>query len=832
MTTNRTGTGRGWMTAGLATRGRRLLSAAIAIVIGAAFLAASLLVVSTAQRGLEDAVAAGMGDADLVVSVDQGMLGTEQFDAVSGIDGVSGVDGEALVFSELGGDYFPGSSLPTGGSTLLEGRLPGAEGEIAINPAAVDAGHAVGDTLAVTGVAAEADSPVAQDLVVVGVLDPGDASPLSFGEGFFATDSTLRSVDAALSYRSVQLQLASGASEDAVHDALTTAVPDGVVQTGPEAAEARVTALTGGTAVFAGILLGFGAVALATAAIVIANTFTITLAQRAGELALLRCVGATKAQVRRLVLLEALVLGLLSSAVGVLVGVGAAWGLLGLARRSDLGVPTGDGLALTPLALLLPLAVGTVVTVLASLLPASRATRVSPLAALRPAGPVSERRRVGWVRLVAAGGFVAAGVAAMLYAASAHDVLMGIAGGLLSFVGVLLSAVVVVPAAVRVLGLGARLVGVPGRLAVDNAVRNPGRAAATSAALLVGVTLITMTTVGAATGERTALGEIDDAYAVDLVALAPVGTDDQDQVVPPHLTSDLAARMAAVDGVAATSLVPSAQLTLGEQIVPTRTIGLDAADGTVVRSADQLAALQPGTIGLSNSLQAIHGLDPGDSVEVSGAGGAEELTVVEIGLGYNLALAEPDLRRLGGEEVGEGALLIRAGEDADLGGLLSGLEEIGDPEMVTVEGSAVERAAITQVLDVLVLVTTALLGVAVVIAVVGIANTLSLSVVERHREHALLRGMGLTRGQMRLMLLVEGVLLAVVSALIGLALGLLYARLGVQTIVPDGTPVLLAVPWARVGIIVGVALLAGLLASVLPARRAARVSPAEGLATA
>lgn len=821
-----------WMTAGLAARGRRLFSAAVAIVIGTAFLATSLIVLATAQRGLEDAVAAGVRDADLVVELpDYQWLTTEEFDAVAAVDGLDRVRGEASTYAERGTDYLTGATIPTAGATLLEGVVPTAPGEIAVNTTAADNGVAVGDTLTLTGPPGVDDSVPTVEARVVGIIDPGELSQLSFGDGFVATDETLRELDPWLSYAFAQLELTDGADEDAVRAAIAEAVPDAEVLTGPEAASARVAQLTGETAVLAAILLGFGAVALATAAIVIANTFTITLAQRTGELALLRCVGAAKSQVRRMVLLEALLLGLLASAAGVLVGLGAAWGLLAFARTLDLGLPLGSGLAVTALAVVLPLVVGTVVTVLASLHPATRATRVSPLAALRPTDTAGRGRRTGWVRLTLATLLAGAGLAAMLYAAANRDMLTGVAGGLLSFVGVLLAAVVVVPFAVRVLGTVVRRTGVPGRLAVDNAVRNPGRAAATSAALLVGVTLITMTTIGAATGERTALGEIDDAYTIDLALVASGGTDENDEPYPAQIPPGVENRVRALDGVADTSLVPTTQLTLGDQGWSFLTLGLDEQDATVFRSASQLAALQPGTVGMSDGMMTSYGFEVGDRIELNGEGGSQELAIVEVGLGYNLGVHPQDLAALGGDEVGDGMLLIRAADDADLAALLTGIQDLGEDSLYY-EGSAVDRAVITQVLDVLVLVTTALLGVAVVIAVVGIANTLSLSVVERQREHALLRGLGLTRRQMRTMLLSEGVLLAVVSAVIGLGLGLLYAWLGVQTVLPEETEVRLGVPWARLALILGVALLAGLLASVLPARRAARVTPAEGLATA
>ncbi|MFX0539145.1 ABC transporter permease [Ornithinimicrobium sp. Y1847] len=832
----------GWMLSGLASRGRRLVAAAIAIVIGTAFLTASLAMLATAQAGIEDQVAAGVRDADLVASPTDMWLGAADLDAVAALPETAEVDAPAMVYLSQGNSFIIGATMPPA-ATLVEGQLPTGPREIAVTEQTAEGGTGIGDTLSLepmpaidasTGepVDAAAD-PDPIEVSVVGVVNPGELGPLSYGRGFVAPDALLRELDPGLMYDQLLIHTADGVGVDAARSAVATVLPTAQLLTGPEAAQQAVDQMTGETAVLSAILLGFGAVALVTAAIVIANTFMITLAQRAGELALLRCVGGSRTQVRRLVLIEALLLGVVASAIGIGVGMALAAGLLAWARAAEIGIPLGTSLSIPVTAIVLPLIAGTVITLLAALVPAHRATRVSPLAALRPTGESSERARTPWWRVGAGALAFALGCALMVYAATGRDMMSGVLGGVVSFAGVLLMAVVVVPLAVRTLGLGARAAGVPGRLAVDNAVRNPGRAAATSAALLVGVTLITMTTIGAATGERTALGEIDDAFAVDLVATAPndVAPDDS---TPISGTIDRAtlAQVSEVEGVEAARLVETAYLRLGQQDYPTLALGLDQGSSDVVRSAPQLAELTPGTVGLSNTLQAIHGLKVGDTIEVSGPGGSRELTVFEMGMGNNLAMNAEDVRALGGDEVGQQAVLIKVSDDT-LGSTMSGLNEIaaGDASL-TIQGSASERAVITQVLDVLVLVTTALLGVSVLIAVVGIANTLSLSVIERHREHALLRGLGLTRGQMRSMLLTEGVLLAVVSALIGLALGLLYAWLGVQTVLPDGTDVRLGIPWARLGLILGVALLAGVLASVLPARRAARVTPAEGLATA
>lgn len=848
-----------WMRAGLGSRGRRLLSAALAIIIGVAFLTTSLAVLLSAKAGVEESVAGGLRDADLVVASTDG-IDAEAYAAVEALPEVADLTGDVMVAAQTGPeDYVFGVPLPRSGVVLLDGRLPSAEGEVLADAALIEAGHEVGSELGLRLQPGQNDNASSVTLQIVGAVETSGMGPASFGPTFLAADPTLRMVEPGLYYNNLQIGLADDASDEEARTAVGEVLSGATFQTGAEAAEEQVNALTGDTAVMAAILVGFGTVALVTAAIVIANTFTITLAQRTGELALLRCVGATKSQVRRSVLLEAVLLGVVASAVGVVVGVLAAWGLLELARRSDLGIPeailggsgSGLGVHLDAVTLLVPLLVGTLVTVLASLWPATKATRVSPLAALRPEGQSSELAKIGWGRVVMAVLLLGLGVALMVLAATSGSIAAGLAGGLISFAGVLVGAVILVPAAVRFLGFGARAAGVPGRLAVDNAVRNPGRAAATSAALIVGVTLITMTSVGAASGEQTAMREIDQAYAVDLMAVTRGG-----QILPeeeldagsdggrvgegevasiyPEMDAATPDQLRAVDGVTAVTPVDLAFVQLGESWGESTAVGLDPATaGETIRSTALVDSIRPGVLGLGNMDQAIHGLEPGDTVTVTGAAGSKELTIVELGLGYGrLAMHQGDLRELAGEDAHLAGALIRVDDRADVADAFSAIQEVTGEAEMDVEGPLVQRAVITQVLDILVLVTTALLGVAVVIAIVGIANTLSLSIIERQREHALLRGLGLTSGQMRMMLLVEGVLLALVSAVIGLVLGIVYAFLGVQTVLPEGTPVELAVPWGTVGIIVAVALVAGVLSSVLPARRATKVSPAQGLAAA
>ena len=456
------------------------------------------------------------------------------------------------------------------------------------------------------------------------------------------------------------------------------------------------------------------------------------------------------------------------------------------------------------------------------------------MAALQPAATPAAASRPGLVRVAASVLLLGAGAAGLVLAASSHNILVGVAAGLVSFIGVLVAAVFFVPAGIR--ALGAALRAVPGRLAVGNTVANPGRAAATSAALLIGVTLITMTSVGAASAEKTALSEIDQQYPADVMVFPQSGgaTEPGGQVTFDRLGPAETNAVTAVPGVADVAALPTGYLQMasvdGTWSSESPVYGVDPGSvAPILRDPSAVDPLQPGTLGLPEFLMEVNGLEAGSTVRLSGPDGSSTATLVSFPMD-EIVLPAADLAVLDSSSTAGGGLLIRLTEDADVAGSVSDIRDIVEPQGAWVMGSASARAQLTTVLDLLVLITSALLGVAVVIAVVGIANTLALSVLERARESALLRALGLTRSQLRGMLTIEGMLLAAVSAVLGIGLGVAYAWFGVQTLMPDGTQTILAFPLARLTLILAVALAAGLLASVLPARRAALIAPAAGLA--
>src|SRR5699024_8060322 len=343
---------------------------------------------------------------------------------------------------------------------------------------------------------------------------------------------------------------------------------------------------------------------------------------------------------------------------------------------------------LEPASLLVPWAVGIAVTLAAAWWPTRRATGIAPMAALQPASAPVAASRPGLLRIVLSVLLLGGGAAGLFLAVTRHDVIVGVAAGLLSFVGVLVAAVFFAAAGIRLLGSASR--GVPSRLAVGNSVANPARAAATSAALLIGVTLITMTSVGAATAASTADQEINAEYPAD-VQVTPTccqnldsgaGQDTESLAnrVPASLSEQSVQRLRELDGVAATTSLPSAWLQVGaagsDWWTQSPVYGIDRQQGgEVLRDPSILDALQPGTIGFSADYLQASGLDVGDTVPVTGQDGTRQATVVQVEMGDFLMPIE-ELTALDHRAPDSRGMLLRLSEDADVSSVVADIRDI------------------------------------------------------------------------------------------------------------------------------------------------------------
>ncbi len=688
---------------------------------------------------------------------------------------------------------------------LVSGRFPATSGE-----ALVDANAAKADDIALGDRLRIGTGPNALDVTVVGLAD----SPSTFSiASVYVLWPDLSRWQGQLYASSVAWAGGDGfgPAREAIRDVVPGAEPvtvDAFVQD----VQAEVN---NGVDVIAIIALLFAAVALLVAVLVINNTFAILFAQRSRDFALLRCVGATRRQVVRSVRAESLALGVAAAVVGTAAGLAAGHGLVALVNDRWPEARLGDAdVGASWLLVAAVLAVG--VPLVAAWLPTHRVVQVSPLAALRPDDSTRLGTTTGRTRVALGVLLVLAGSAAFVVAVGSAVPAALMAGGTATFLGVVLLGPVIVPALVRAITrVAGRAMGPAGRLAAGNAVRNPRRTAATTASLLVGVTLTTAVLTGLASSRTALAAEMDQQHPID-IALTGVAP----------LPAGVADRAAAVEGVAGVATVPGAPATVAGEELPLLAPG--EAGKEVLHGA--LPRLRPREVLVPWDLLG-EGIEEGERVEVV-VGDRRLLLRVRAGEGWGeAAVVRPTTLARLAPDAGAQAVWVRADRDADPEDLAGSMEAIAGPLDAGFENGLARRAYVDLQLDVLGGGVVGLLAIAVLIALVGIANTLGLSVLERGREHALLRALGLTRRQVRRMLATEAVLLAVVATTLGTALGVTFAWLGVQSLVePVVSGAGLVLPWAQLGLVVALAAAAGLLAAVLPARRAARTAPAAGLA--
>ncbi|MCZ2835845.1 ABC transporter permease [Modestobacter sp. VKM Ac-2985] len=805
----------------------RLVASTLAIVIAVGFVVATLVLNETTKATVLEAAGAQYVDTDVVVTSDSGTGLAQHVDTLTALTAVQAVDPtwqtsvQAVAPGRTGAQYLLVESVAGDPGLrwqqLSAGSLPLRPGEVAVSERV---GAAVGDVLPVTTYDDEGTGTTV-DATVTGVVDlGGDPTAGVYGKAYVTADQA----QAWGATEPSELRIAGPARTDPglLADEVRAALPaeDLTVRTGTEQAVESVAMLTGDAAWLTTTLLVFATIAVLVAGLVIANTFAVLLAQRTRDLALLRCIGATSRQVRRSVLGEAVLTGLVASVIGVLAGIGLSAAVSAVVSGMDSPIPL-SGVAVPPYVVLVGIAVGTVTTLIAALAPARAATRVAPLAALRPTDPAPLRSRGGVARLVTGLLLAVPGIALMALGVVAPDILIALAGGVLSSLGLLLLAQRAVPPIVAGAGrLLGRVGGLPARLATGNATRNPRRTAATATALLIGVTLTTAMVVGASSTRATAQAGLAAAYPTDVIV------ESYDEPVPATLQSQLES----VDGVVEAAGLTAAMVT-GPDGVESWVSGVDSAEALpVLRSTSDVTLPELGQVVLSAWEAETWGAQPGDALTLTSADRSRTLTVLA-GETDRTLLSSTDLQALVPEAAVE-TVWLRLADGVDQTAATDEVTDLVGAALPTsfVTGLASERAAIDQVVDVLLLVVTGLLGVAVLIALIGVGNTLALSVVERRQESGLLRALGLTRGQLRALLAWEAVLVAGVAAVLGVLVGGAYGLVGVASALGEIGEVVISIPWLQVGAIVLVATVAGLLASVLPARRAAKTPPVAAIA--
>ncbi|WBB70886.1 ABC transporter permease [Micromonospora sp. WMMD812] len=810
----------------------RMLLSSLAIVLGVAFVAGTLIFVDGMRAGAYERAGTFDRHTDLGVYAEKEPLPAALVDRVRAVDGVAAAAGELTgTGGVVGADGRPVlgfvvvAAIPTDPALrsydVVAGRLPDRPGEVVLDaPTAAEEGFTLGAPVRVGG----ADGP-ARPYTLVGTVDVA-GSPRDVGGPFVGlVGPDALAVSGMTGYGRIMVAARPGVDERALADRVAAAVGAGpTVKSRQQILDDAVEDAVRDLRQFTMVLLTFAAVAVVVAGFVIANTFAIVLAQRTRRTALLRLVGATRGQVFRAALLESALVGLAASAVGVLLGAALAGGMGALMSRLD--APVHGGLTVTARTVLAGLVLGTVLTVGSALLPAWRGTRVAPVAALTDAA-VQPARRAGRLRLVAGALVLAAGIAALVGAVAAVQFVLVAAGGVLIFFGIVLFGPVLVPALVRVLGWPIRQVaGMTAGLAVANAVRNPRRVAATTTALVIGIGLVSAFVVGARSTKDGIERSVDAEVGVDFVVTG-IGGD-----LPAPLAAELRAR-------------PELGVVHEQRAAVTGGVEVRAAHPALVGrtltgvAAGDLHRFGPGTALVHRELATARGWTVGDPVTVRGrpfriAAVVEDDAPVAAGsgvpTGHVVDVVDDDFTALFPDERGYLAE-IEPAEGVDDGTARAAIESVvGRYPTVNLMDQGAYKKMLTGTVDMLLAFVTALLGLAVVIALVGVANTLSLSVVERTRENAVLRAVGLTRGRLRAMLAVEAVLMALVGAVLGVGLGTGVSAAAMALLARIGGDFHVVLPVGQLGLIIGVAALAALLASVLPARRALARPVVEALA--
>jgi len=828
----------------LAHKGRLLLSA-LSVVLGVAFVAGTYVFTDTLQRTFGDLF--GQVQPDILVSpaaeapstgVDT--LPGSALQVLAGVDGVAAADGLVQVFGvtlvAADGEAVGTGGAPTFGVSwsdeqdlsplrLVEGRGPAGPDEVAVDVQALESsGYAVGDQVRVLTPGQSVQARL------VGAFRFGASSTLAGAT--FTAFTPQRAQDLLLGgdrWTQLRASAVDGVSQRTLADRVQAALAgDPVeVQTGEEAADEATEALTQGLTFVTTFLLVFAGVALVVGAFIIVNTFSVLIARRTRELALLRAVGASRRQITGSVLVEALVVGLVGGVLGLALGVVLAVGLRGLFSVLGLDIPAG-GLVVLPRTAVVAVGVGVGLTVAAAWFPARRAGRVPPMAALRddvvvPTRSLHLRAAVGATLGVVGTALLLVG----LFAAVPRGITLVGAGALLLFLSVALLAAVVGGGALAALGTPWRRTAV-GRMAVRNAQRDRRRTAATAGALMVGLALVTMIGVLGSSASRSIEATITDVIRADYVV-----TSTSFQPFPTEVVS----AVEAVDGVGLVARVGTVPIRLADDteqaafgpggglatVVDPATI----SDLVVVEvTAGSLSSLADGAVALDSDTAQEQQVGVGDRVPItwgSGEGDARLGAIVEpTGQIGGLVVARSFAEDLG-LAVQEQQLFVAAADDVDAAELRTPLEEALEPyPVVRLQDQTQFADQIRGQVNQLLSLVYALLGLAVVIAVLGIVNTLVLSVLERTREIGLLRAVGTSRRQVRRMVRVEAVLIAVYGAVLGIGLGLLFG-VAVQRSLADEGIDRLAVPWTLLGAVLLVSAGVGVLAAILPARRAARL---------
>ena len=839
---------------GIMARKGRLLLTSLAVILGTSFLAGTYIFSDTLTKSFDNLFATVFQGTDayvrssVVIESDFGQDDRQRIPdtltpIVAGVPGVKTAESSVLGFARvIGKDGQPvgregngppnfGSSIAAEGETIWkisDGKLPTNNTEVALDTETADkGGYKLGDSVKVV---AQGGS---RDFTLVGVARYGDvASPGGATFALFDLATAQEFVGKPGFIDAVVVKSDGSVSDDVLADRIQAALPtDSQTETltGAEITKENQNAIEDALSFFRIFLTVFSFIAMGVACFVIYNVFSITAAQRQRENALLRAVGAQRRQVTRAMLIESVVVGIVGSLLGLIVGVGVSIALKGFLGALGITFPS-TSLQLLPRTIVLVLIVGTLVTVLSALLPARRGGRVSPLAAMRESATErvgSSKKRILAGLIVAAVGVV--GVVASLAGASA--VLLGL-GMLLIWVGVLILGPVLALVAAKIIGTPvAKAFKVTGKMAQGNSARNPKRTSRAAAPVLIGVALVTAVALLATTLKAQVREIFGQQFTGDLV----VKTDDFSGFG--GLSPDLANQLNTLPEVAAAAGIgvkaaevdgKTSQITLVDPAHVGEVFDLDLKSGAYTD-------ITPSTMMVSEKKAKSDNLSLGQTLKVNLTGlGVLPLKIVSTYGSDELAgpyVVSRDLYANTSGSYFDFSVFINTApgvsESQAVAAIQPVVDKYGSGDLQTRSEYIDDQAS--QINTLLALIY-GLLALSIVIAAVGIVITLLLSVYERRREIALLRAVGMTRSQVWYTVSWESVITSLLGAVLGVILGLVSGYLFVLSLRDEGVTVF-SVPVFSTIVILVVSFIVGVIAAVIPARRATKVDIIEAIAT-
>ncbi|MEJ1201409.1 MULTISPECIES: ABC transporter permease [unclassified Streptomyces] len=825
----------------------RLLMTVLAVMLGVAFVSGTLVFTNTISDALQNSSAKGFDQVDVAVTTEyQEAKGDKVGEApeltdallddsakvpgaasaigvVTGFTAVADKDGDLIGdgWSTQGGNYW-GAKDPR--YPLTDGHAPKGAGEILIDSKTAErTGYGVGDTVRMS-----VDGPVITPKVV-GVFTTDDGNVAAGGSlTLFDTATAQQLFGKAGTYDEIDVKAKAGVTQAALKAQLDKALPKDLVETttGKELADDQAEMIASSMSGMKQGLLVFAGIALFVGTFIIANTFTMLVAQRTKELALMRAVGASRRQVTRSVLIEAFVVGVVAAVTGLLAGIGIGAGMRSLMGSMGAVVPDGP-LVISPGTIVAALAVGVLVTMLAAWLPGRRAAKIPPVAAMSSVHAKATtkslvlRNTLG--ALVSAAG-VAVVLAATTMEGSDGQAPMGM-GAVLLIIGVFILTPLLSRPLIAAAAPVLRLFGVSGKLARQNSVRNPRRTAATASALMIGLTLITGMTVMAGSLQKSIDKMASASIEADYVVSMANGN---------HLDPDVAEKLGKADGITAISPLRNAESRI---------------DG----ETEYLTGVNGSTIGELTDLKVEQGaFEVGGTKVVVDADTAEDHGW-KAGSAFTAAYEDGEKQRLEVAGVYEGNEMIR-GIMVDLPTVAPHQSDPVDMQVMVKMSDGASSAAkdsLTQALDtnpaikiqdkkdisneiakmftLMLNMLYGLLAMAVIVAVLGVINTLAMSVFERSQEIGMLRAIGLDRKGIKRMVRLESLVISLFGGVLGIGLGVFFGWAAGELMGTTMATYELVLPWGRMGVFLLLAAAVGVLAALWPARRAARLNMLDAI---